>query len=101
MTVSAVQASSSVATNSPQGVASREQALGRDAFLRLLITQLQHQDPSRPIDDMNFIAQLAQFSSLEKLTEIADGVKALGDQIRASQTIAASTTSSTITGGTL
>jgi len=91
VTVNAVQASSSVATNSPQGVASREQAPGP----RCLPEAADHSAPtpgsSRPIDDMNFIAQLAQFSSLEKLTEIADGVQALGAQIRGSQTIAAST----------
>jgi flagellar hook assembly protein FlgD len=53
------------------------------------------------MDDMNFIAQLAQFSSLEKLTEIADGVKALGDQMRGSQTLSGQATSGNITGGTL
>jgi flagellar basal-body rod modification protein FlgD len=44
--------------------------LGKDAFLQLLMTQLQHQDPTQPQDDSAFIAQLAQFSSLEKLTTI-------------------------------
>ena len=99
MTVNAVQ-SSQAAASASQGVPSREAAMGRDAFLKLLITQLQHQDPTRPVDDMNFIAQLAQFSSLEKLTEIADGVKALGDQVRGSQTLAGQTILGNITGGT-
>ncbi len=45
--------------------------LGQDTFLKLLVTQLQHQDPLDPMDDTEFIAQLAQFSSLEKLTEMA------------------------------
>ena len=44
--------------------------LGRDAFLRLLVTQLQHQDPLSPMEDHEFIAQLAQFSSLEQMQEI-------------------------------
>ena len=45
-------------------------ALGRDAFLQLLTTQLSHQDPLQPQGDTEFIAQLAQFSSLEQLTQM-------------------------------
>jgi flagellar basal-body rod modification protein FlgD len=44
--------------------------LGRDAFLQLLVTQLGHQNPLKPQEDGEFIAQLAQFSSLEQLTQI-------------------------------
>ena len=45
-------------------------SLGRDAFLNLLVTQLQHQDPMQPQADGEFIAQLAQFSSLESLQQM-------------------------------
>jgi flagellar basal-body rod modification protein FlgD len=46
--------------------------LGQDAFLRLLVTQLAHQNPLQPQADGEFIAQLAQFSSLEQLTQMQE-----------------------------
>lgn len=55
----------------------KNDALGKDAFLKLLITQLQHQDPLNPLDDKEFIAQLAQFSGLEQMNNISDGIKSL------------------------
>ena len=53
-------------------------ALGREAFLQLLVTQLQHQDPTQPLKDGEFIAQLAQFSSLEQLTHIQQSLQDIG-----------------------
>jgi flagellar basal-body rod modification protein FlgD len=44
--------------------------LGRDDFLNLLVTQLQYQDPLNPMDSTDFTAQLAQFSSLEQLSNM-------------------------------
>lgn len=48
----------------------RPDELGKDQFLELLITQLRHQDPIDPMDDKEFIAQLAQFSSLEQMQNL-------------------------------
>lgn len=48
-------------------IASGSSELGKDTFLRLLTTQLQNQDPLNPMANEDFIAQLAQFSSLEQL----------------------------------
>lgn len=45
-------------------------ALQKDDFLRLLITQLTHQDPTEPMKDREFIAQMAQFSTLEQMTNM-------------------------------
>ena len=45
--------------------------LGKDEFLKLLVTQLQNQDPLNPQDDTQFISQLAQFSALEQMTNMS------------------------------
>ena len=44
--------------------------LGQSDFLKLLVTQLKHQDPLSPLKDRDFIAQMAQFSSLEQMTKV-------------------------------
>jgi len=49
--------------------------LGKDDFLRLLVAKMEHQDPLDPMGDEDFIAQLAQFSSLEQMNNIADGIE--------------------------
>ncbi|HBT71815.1 MAG TPA: flagellar hook assembly protein FlgD [Lysinibacillus sp.] len=51
--------------------------LGKDAFLQLLITQLQHQDPTNPMDDREFISQMAQFSSLEQMQNMTKTMESL------------------------
>jgi len=51
--------------------------LGKDAFLKLLIAQLANQDPMNPMDDREFIAQMAQFSALEQMTNMTKGLESL------------------------
>ena len=57
----------------------RNDGLGRDAFLQLLVTQMSHQNPLQPQEDGAFIAQLAQFSSLEQLTNIESTLRGMAD----------------------
>lgn len=54
------------------------QGPSRNEFLRLLVLQLQNQDPLNPISDQNFTAQLAQFSSLEQLGDVNANLRAIG-----------------------
>ncbi|SEN32066.1 flagellar hook capping FlgD N-terminal domain-containing protein [Paenibacillus sp. OV219] len=52
-------------------------SLGKDDFLRILVTQLQNQDPMQPLEDKDFIAQMAQFSSVEQLVNMSDQLAGL------------------------
>src|SRR5262249_52274985 len=51
--------------------ATNNQSLGQDAFLKLLVTQLTNQDPLQPQDQSQFLAQLAQFSTVEGVNNLA------------------------------
>ena len=44
--------------------------LGKDDFMKLMLAQLQHQDPLKPMDDQAFIAQTAQFNALDEMTKL-------------------------------
>lgn len=62
--------------------------LGKDDFLKLLIAQLQHQDPTKPLEDKEFIAQMAQFSSLEQMKQVNDTLSLLNQGFLVNQTLA-------------
>ena len=64
-----------------------KQELGKDDFLRILITQLQHQDPTSPMEDREFIAQMAQFSALEQMTNMSNQFSGLAGILNHSSAI--------------
>jgi flagellar basal-body rod modification protein FlgD len=69
--------SSAVSGSSGATQAAPQSSVTKDEFLKLFVTQLKFQDPLNPMDSTGFTAQLAQFSSLEQLTNINDGMKSL------------------------
>ena len=55
--------------------------LGQSDFLKLMTTQLQNQDPFAPMDNGDFIAQMAQFSTVTGITEMGETLKSLASQL--------------------
>jgi len=63
--------------NADKSTAKPTQEMGKDAFLKLLVAQLRYQDPSNPADGTEFLAQTAQFTQVEKLSQMADEQQSL------------------------
>jgi flagellar basal-body rod modification protein FlgD len=65
-----------------------KQILDKDDFLKLFTAQLQHQDPMRPQNDSEFMGQMAQFSSLEQISNLAAANKEMAASLALSQSVA-------------
>lgn len=66
-----------------------QQNLGKDDFLKILITQLSYQDPTAPMEDKEFIAQMAQFSTLDQMTSMANDFSRLTAMLAGNEAIGA------------
>ncbi|MGN7165840.1 flagellar hook capping FlgD N-terminal domain-containing protein [Paenibacillus cellulositrophicus] len=64
-----------------QKASAKTQTLGKDQFLSILVTQLKNQDPMQPMEDKEFIAQMAQFTSVEQLMNISSQLNAMNQSL--------------------
>lgn len=69
------------AQNVKTASAKESTTMGKDQFLKILITQLQNQDPMQPLEDKEFVAQMAQFSSVEQLMNISTQLTAMSQSL--------------------
>jgi len=80
------------ATNTSPGAGTQAKGneganLGKDDFLKLFVAQMTHQDPSKPMDDQAFMGQMAQFSTLEQISNMAAANTRVAESLGQSQAI--------------
>ena len=84
---SAVGAAQVEAFNKTLGATGQGNGLDKDDFLKILMTQLTHQDPTEPMKDREFVAQMAQFSTLEQITNMSQDFSKLAGILSTSQAL--------------
>ncbi len=68
----------------------KTQTLGQDDFIKLMTTQMNHQDPMKPMANGEFLSEMAQFSTVSGLKEIKDSFNSLANSLKSSQALQAS-----------
>ncbi len=75
--------------SSADQVQPQKQELGQDQFLELMVTQLTHQDPTNPMENGDFLAQMAQFSTVEGITGLQESFETFAASMTSNQAIQA------------
>ncbi|NMC33248.1 MAG: flagellar hook assembly protein FlgD [Veillonellaceae bacterium] len=87
MSISATSGTTGTAATGTSTTTTKANDLGKDDFLKLLVAQLQSQDPLNPMEDKEFISQMAQFTSLEQMknmnmaVQITQATSYIGKQV--------------------
>jgi flagellar basal-body rod modification protein FlgD len=86
-----MDATSITSTSTPlavtQTASGKNAEMGKDQFLKLFVAQLQHQDPMNPMEDSDFMGQMASFSTLEQVTNLAAANEAIAANLHLSQSV--------------
>lgn len=74
-------------TAATQDASGKNAQMGKDQFLKLFVAQLQNQDPMNPMQDQDFMGQMASFSTLEQVTNLAEANSAMASNLQMSQSV--------------
>lgn len=66
-------------------------SLGQDEFMKLMVAQMNNQDPTKPLDNADFLSQLAQFGTVNGITELQNSFSTLASSLQSNQALQAST----------
>lgn len=76
-----LKSATSTITGGQTAASGANSGLGKDDFLKLFVSQLQHQDPLSPMENAEFMGQMASFSTLEQVSKLASANEALAAQM--------------------
>jgi flagellar basal-body rod modification protein FlgD len=79
--------SSGAGSASTQDVSGKNAQMGKDQFLKLFVAQMSHQDPMNPMSDQDFMGQMASFSTLEQVTNMAAANETMAANLQLSQSV--------------
>ena len=87
MSIQVPPTTNTTAAAGTQAAGNKGANLGKDDFLKLFVAQMTHQDPSKPMDDQAFMGQMAQFSTLEQISNMAAANTRVAESLSQSQAI--------------